>query len=125
MHHEAGCLDLVLIAAGPDVCLALQAAKTLEADGIAVRVVTMPSTRTFDRQTSEYRAQVLPPGILRIAVDTWVSEVWRKYVGPEGLVVGVQRATQPTHASPLWERFETTPNLVIAAAREQFSEALA
>lgn len=123
LHHEACCLDLVLMAAGQDVCLALRATKTLEADGIAVRVVTMPSTRTFDLQTPEYRAQVLPPGILRMAVDTWVSEFWRKYVGPEGFVVGVQRAMQHTHASFLWERFETTPDLVVAAAREQFSEA--
>nr|WP_315187503.1 transketolase C-terminal domain-containing protein [uncultured Albidiferax sp.] len=123
--HETGCLNLVLMAEGPDVCLALQAAKTLEADGIAVRVVNMPSTRTFDRQTPEYRTQVLPPGILRMAVDTWVSECWRKYVGPEGLVVGVQRVMEAARPYPLWERFETTTDLVVATVREQLSEALA
>lgn len=96
LHHEACCLDLALVAAGQDVCLALQAANALEGDGIAVRVVTVPSTHIFDLQTPEYRAKVLPPGILRMAVDTWVSECWRKYVGPEGFVVGVQRALEPT-----------------------------
>ena len=79
----------VLIATGSEVPLAMAAREQLAASGIDVRVVSMPSTNVFDRQDGAYRAQVLPTGIPRVAVEAGVTDYWRKYVGLEGGVVGI------------------------------------
>src|SRR5262249_48706013 len=81
----------VIIATGSEVALALAAEQQLAGEGIAVRVVSMPSTSVFDRQDEEYRAQVLPHGVPRVAVEAGVPDFWRKYVGLEGAVVGIDR----------------------------------
>jgi transketolase len=81
----------VIIATGSEVDLAIAAQRTLAADGIAARVVSMPSTTAFDRQDAAWRDAVLPPGVPRVAVEAGVSDYWRKYVGLEGAVVGVDR----------------------------------
>jgi glyceraldehyde 3-phosphate dehydrogenase len=80
-----------LIATGSEVPLALAAQKILGDDGVAVRVVSMPSTNVFDRQDAAYRDSVLPRGMPRVAVEAGVTDFWRKYVGLEGAVVGIDR----------------------------------
>jgi transketolase len=112
----------VIIATGSEVQLALGAQKLLAEDGIAVRVVSMPSTTTFDRQAEEYRSSVLPPGVPRIAVEAGVTDFWRKYVGLEGRVVGLDRFGESAPAGDLFKHFGFTADNVAAAVRKVFGE---
>ena len=98
----------VIIATGSEVTLALEAQKLLAAENIAVRVVSMPATTVFDRQDAAYRAQVLPKGIPRVAVEAGVSDFWRKYVGLEGAVVGIDRYGDSAPAGELFKYFGFT-----------------
>jgi len=83
--------DIVLIATGSEVHLALEAREALLAKGIHARVVSMPSWEIFSEQEMEYRRQVLPDGIPRLAVEAGVTLGWRDLVGPDGDVVGLDR----------------------------------
>jgi transketolase len=112
----------VIIATGSEVQLALGAQKLLADDGIAVRVVSMPSTTTFDRQSEDYRRSVLPLGVPRIAVEAGVSDFWRKYVGLEGRVVGLDRFGESAPAGDLFKHFGFTAENVAAAVRKVFGE---
>jgi transketolase len=112
----------VVIATGSEVQLALGAQKLLAGEGIAVRVVSMPSTTAFDRQSEEYKASVLPAGVPRIAVEAGVSDFWRKYVGLEGRVVGLDRFGESAPAGDLFKHFGFTAENVAAAVRKVFGE---
>jgi transketolase len=112
----------VIIATGSEVQLALGAQKLLAAEGIAVRVVSMPSTSAFDRQPEAYRAGVLPAGVPRVAVEAGVSDYWRKYVGLEGRVVGLDRFGESAPAGDLFKHFGFTAENVAGAVRKLFGE---
>jgi len=107
----------VVIATGSEVHLAVGAQALLAAEGIAVRVVSMPSTSVFDRQSEDYRKSVLPPGLPRVAVEAGVSDYWRKYVGLEGAVVGIDRFGESAPAGDLFKSFGFTPENVAKAVR--------
>jgi transketolase len=107
----------IVIATGSEVQLALEAKKTLAAEGVAVRVVSMPSTTVFDRQDAAYRDSVLPRGVPRVAVEAGVSDFWRKYVGLEGAVVGIDRFGESAPAAELFELFGFTAENVAAAVK--------
>jgi transketolase len=111
----------VILATGSEVPLALEAQKRLAAEDIAVRVVSMPSTTVFDRQDAAYRDSVLPRGLPRIAVEAGVTDFWRKYVGPEGAVVGIDRFGESAPAGELFKHFGFTPENVVAAVRRQLA----
>ncbi len=81
----------VIIATGSEVALAVEAQKLLTQKGIPVRVVSMPSTTVFDRQDAHYRDSVLPPLLPCVAVEAGASDLWHKYVGRTGAVVGIDR----------------------------------
>jgi len=84
--------QLILIATGSEVSLALEAREKLQADGVPTRVVSMPCWELFDEQPDEYRDEVLPPSITkRLAVEAGVREGWDRYVGNEGDVVCLDR----------------------------------
>jgi len=104
----------VLIATGSEVALALAAQKLLD---FPVRVVSMPSTTVFDRQDEAYRESVLPRGLPRVAVEAGVTAFWRKYVGLEGAVVGIDRFGESAPAGELFRHFEFTPERVERAVR--------
>ena len=104
----------VLIATGSEVQLALAAQKLLD---FPVRVVSMPSTSVFDRQPEEYKAAVLPKGLPRVAIEAGVTDFWRKYVGLEGAVVGIDRFGESAPAPDLFKHFGFTPENVVKAAR--------
>lgn len=88
-RKEEGELELIILASGSELSLALEAADRL---GQGVRVVSMPCMERFDRQDGEYRESVLPKGFRsRMAVEAGVSDIWRKYVGLDGVVVGIDR----------------------------------
>ncbi len=107
-----------LIATGSEVGIALEARKLLAQENIAVRVVSMPSTSVFDRQDAAYRESVLPRGLPRVAVEAGVTDCWRKYVGLEGAVVGLDRFGESAPGGELFEHFGFTPEKVAAAARQ-------
>jgi transketolase len=86
---ETGRPDIVLIATGSEVHLALDAAGTLEARGLAVRVVSLPSWEVFEQQSREYKDGVLPTGIPRIAIEAGVTSGWERYTGSRDAIVGL------------------------------------
>jgi transketolase len=108
----------VIIATGSEVSLALEAQKALAADGVPVRVVSMPSTNVFDRQDAPYRNQVLPRGVPRVAVEAGVTDYWRKYVGTEGRVIGIDRFGESAPAADLFKFFGFTAEHIVSAVKE-------
>jgi transketolase len=108
---------VVLIATGSEMGLAMGAKKELEGQGVAVRVVSMPCTSVFDRQDAAYKNAVLPKGVKRVAVEAGVSDCWRKYVGLEGAVVGVDRFGESAPASDLFKFFGFTVEGVVNAVK--------
>jgi transketolase len=107
----------VIIATGSEVQLALAAQQALAGEGVAVRVVSMPSTSVFDRQPQDYRDSVLPRQVPRVAVEAGVTDFWRKYVGLEGAVVGIDRFGESAPAADLFKHFGFTPDNVVKAVR--------
>lgn len=108
----------IIIATGSEVELAMAAQKALSEEGIAVRVVSMPCTNVFDRQDQAYQESVLPKGINRVAVEAGVTDYWRKYVGLEGEVVGIDTFGESAPAAKLFEYFGfTVPNVVNAVKK--------
>jgi transketolase len=77
----------------------------------------MPSTSVFDRQDAAYRATVLPHGVPRVAVEAGVTDYWRKYVGLEGAVVGIDRFGESAPGGELFRHFGITPQGIIAAVK--------
>jgi transketolase len=112
----------VIIGTGSEVALALGAQKLLADAGIPVRVVSMPSTSVFDRQEAQYRNSVLPAGLPKVAVEAGVSDYWRKYVGLEGAVVGIDRFGESAPAGDLFKHFGFTPDNVAKAVRSALGE---
>jgi transketolase len=110
----------VIIATGSEVPLAVVAQKLLGESGIPVRVVSMPSTSIFDRQDADYRNSVLPRGLPKIAVEAGVTDYWRKYVGLEGAVVGIDRFGESAPGGDLFKHFGFTPERVAEAVRSVF-----
>ncbi|BAK78721.1 transketolase [Pseudogulbenkiania sp. NH8B] len=114
LREAAGELKAVLIATGSEVELALKAQAALAEQGVAVRVVSMPSTNVFDKQDKAYQASVLPAGVPRVAIEAGVSDFWRKYVGLEGAVVGIDHFGESAPASVLFKEFGFTVDNVVA-----------
>jgi transketolase len=108
----AGAPQAVLIATGSEVDLAVKAKDALAAKGARVRVVSMPCTQAFDAQDSAYREAVLPRGVPRVAVEAGVSDYWRKYVGLDGAVIGIDRFGESAPAKDLFNYFGFTPEHV-------------
>jgi transketolase len=108
---------VIIIATGSEVALAMGARDVLAAEGIAVRVVSMPSTSAFDRQDAHYRDAVLPHGVARVAVEAGVSDYWRKYVGLDGAIVGIDTFGESAPAGALFKHFAFTVENVVATVR--------
>jgi transketolase len=107
----------IVIATGSEVALALAAQKLLAQEGVPVRVVSMPSTTAFDRQDAAYRESVLARGLPRVAVEAGVTDYWRKYVGLEGAVIGIDRYGESAPGGELFKHFGFTPEKVVAAVK--------
>jgi transketolase len=107
----------VIVATGSEVPIALGAQKLLAEAGMAVRVVSMPSTSLFDRQDADYRNSVLPRELPKVAVEAGVTDYWRKYVGLEGRVVGIDRFGESAPAGDLFKHFGFTPEHVAEAVK--------
>jgi transketolase len=107
----------VLIATGSEIQPALAAREQLAQAGVPVRVVSMPSTSVFDRQDANYRNSVLPAGLPKVAVEAGVTDYWRKYVGLEGAVVGLDRFGESAPAGELFKHFGFTAENIAKVVR--------
>jgi transketolase len=115
--------DVLLIATGSEVALAVGAAEALTADGIAARVVSMPCTSVFDAQDDDYCEQVLPTSVTaRVVVEAGVTENWWRYAGPGGRVIGIDRFGESAPAGELFEHFGFTVDNVVAVAKESLAK---
>jgi len=113
-----GKFDVILIATGSEVGLAMDSMRALEKQGVAARVVSMPCANLFDRQPQDYRDSVLPPSCRkRVAVEAGITDYWRKYVGLDGAVVGIDRFGASAPAEALFKYFGFTVDEVVAAAK--------
>jgi transketolase len=119
---EAGTPAVVMIATGGEVTLAVDAALELAGRGIETRVVSMPSWELFAEQPEEYRRQVLPPGIPRLAVEAGVTLGWRDIVGDAGAVIGIDRFGASAPGAEIAERFGLTVEAVVGKAVELVGE---
>ena len=110
--------QVVLIATGSEVHIALEAGEMLENDGISSRIVSMPSWELFDDQPKEYREEVLPPSIrTRVSVEAGTTKGWERYVGLDGASVGMSSYGASAPAGVLYENFGITAIAVADEAR--------
>ncbi|WP_158144298.1 transketolase [Vibrio metschnikovii] len=115
----AGKPELILIATGSEVELAVSAAAELEAQGKHVRVVSMPSTDAFDKQDAAYREAVLPADVTkRIAIEAGIADFWYKYVGFGGKIIGMTTFGESAPADQLFKMFGFTTENVVKTANE-------
>ncbi|MBL8202240.1 MAG: transketolase [Chromatiales bacterium] len=117
--RDADRLDLILIATGSEVALAIAAADALAAKGHGVRVVSMPCPTVFAAQDAAWREAVLPAAITRrIAIEAGVTETWHRWVGPEGRIVGLDVFGKSAPAKDLFQHFGFTPERIAKEALE-------
>jgi transketolase len=115
-------VEVILIATGAEVGITMEAARRLDAEGVGVRVVSMPCTQIFDQQSPEWREGVLPSWCRkRVAVEAGISDFWRKYVGLDGAVIGIDRFGASAPAERLFAEFGFTAENVYQAAKAQLS----
>jgi transketolase len=110
--------QVILIGTGSEVQLAVAARRTLEADGVPTRVVSMPCVEWFDAQDASYRDSVLPPSVkARVAVEAGIAMSWYRFVGDAGRIVSIEHYGASADAATLFEKFGFTPEAVVDAAR--------
>ena len=119
MRDTDGVPDILLVATGSEVTLAVSAAETLAEEGVKARVVSMPSTDVFDAQDADYRESVLPAGVTaRVVVEAGVTETWWRIAGPNGRVIGLDRFGESAPAGELFEHFGFSTANVVAVAKD-------
>ncbi|MYS42325.1 transketolase [Streptomyces sp. SID5998] len=125
-ESPTGAPDVVIIATGSEVQLAVAARERLEAEGIGARVVSMPSVEWFEEQPREYRERVLPPSVrARVAVEAGIGLTWYRYVGDAGRIVSLEHFGASAAAGTLFAEYGFTPENVAAAARASLAAARA
>ncbi|EPR9079634.1 transketolase [Cronobacter dublinensis] len=119
LKDAGGKPDLILIATGSEVEITVQAAEQLRGDGVAVRVVSLPSTDVFDAQDEAYRESVLPSDVsARVAVEAGIADYWYKYVGLKGAIVGMTGYGESAPAEKLFPYFGFTVENIVEKARK-------
>jgi transketolase len=109
--------DVVLMATGSEVQLAVAAQKILADQGVAARVVSMPCIEWFESQSYEYRNSVLPPSVsARVAVEAGIAQSWHKLVGDRGQIVSIERYGESADYKTIFREFGFTPEAVVDAA---------
>lgn len=117
LDPEDGLPELILIATGSEVSLAIDAGKVLKEKGVKVRVVSMPSWELFDEQPSEYRNMVLPPSVTaRLAIEAGSTHGWHKYVGSAGDVIGIDRFGASAPGNVILKQFGFTVEHIVERA---------
>ena len=114
-----GSPEVILIATGSELSLAVEAHEKLCTEGIRSRLVSMPSWDIFEHQTQDYRDSVLPPGVTaRVAVEQGSTLGWERYVGPSGRVIGMHTFGASAPLKALQQKFGFEPDRVVAVAKE-------
>ncbi len=108
----------IVISCGSEIGLAMTAAEQLIKDGKKIRVVSMPCPNIFDKQSAAYKEEVLPAGVPRLAIEAGVSDYWRKYVGLNGKVIGLDRFGESAPADELFKEFGFTTENVVQTLQE-------
>ena len=118
-------LELILIATGSELQLAMAAAELLEADGIAARVVSLPCWEAFDAQPPAYRDEVLPPAVRRrVTIEAGATTGWERYAGDEGAIIGIDHFGASAPAGTIFEKLGFTADRVADVARRVAREGL-
>ncbi|WP_200301168.1 transketolase [Streptomyces adelaidensis] len=118
-ESSTGTPDVILIATGSEVALAVAARERLEAEGVGTRVVSMPSVEWFEEQPRAYRERVLPPSVrARVAVEAGIGLTWYRYVGDHGRIVSLEHFGASADGRTLFAEYGFTPENVVTAARE-------
>jgi transketolase len=126
LSDSDGTPDVLLLATGSEVQLALAAQETLAGEGVQARVVSMPCLEWFAEQDQSYRDSVLPPDVrARVSVEAGVTTPWWKYVGSEGRTIGIDHFGASADGALLFEKFGITADAVVAAAKESIADAAA
>ncbi|WP_411093697.1 transketolase-like TK C-terminal-containing protein, partial [Streptomyces sp. 049-1] len=116
---DGGDAEVVLIATGSEVHVAVEARERLQADGVPTRVVSMPSVEWFEQQDQGYRDSVLPPSVrARVAVEAGIGLTWHKYVGDAGRIVSLEHFGASADGKVLFKEFGFTADEIVIAARE-------
>jgi transketolase len=120
---SAGVPQVVLIATGSELQLAVEARKILEDDGVATRVVSMPSQELFEAQDQSYRDQVIPPAVrARVAVEAGIAQPWYRYVGDAGEIVSIEHFGASADYQTIFKEFGFTAEAVVSAARRSLQK---
>jgi transketolase len=122
LRDSAAVAALTLIATGSEVALAVEAAKRLESEGIAARIVSMPAPQRFFEQDEAWRNAVLPPGGRRVSIEAGSTLYWRHVVGDRGLTIGIDRFGESAPLAQLADHFGFTPEQVAMRVREWLEE---
>ena len=110
---------VTLFGTGTELALALQAAETLEADGVPTRVVSVPCFELFEQQSADYQASILGRGTVRVAVEAAIGQGWGRFIGEDGVFVGMTGFGASAPAEVLYDKFGVTADAVAAAARSR------
>jgi transketolase len=113
-----GAPEVVLMSSGSEVALVLDAQKKLEADGIRTRTVSMPSMELFARQDQAYRDSVLPKGVKRIAIEAAHPMSWYRWVGDDGVILGLERFGASAPAARIYTELGLTVDRVVETAKQ-------
>ncbi len=123
LMDSAGPLEAIIIATGSEVAIAADAVRALQAKGRRVRLVSMPSTDTFDAQPESYREQVLPAGVTRrVAIEAGATQSWWRYVGLQGKVLGIDQFGASGKAPELYRHFGLTADNVTGSVERLLGE---
>ena len=126
LNKVEGQADVILIATGSEVALAIKAAELLAAEGIKASVVSAPCLEWFAETSSEYQASVLPAAVkARVSIEAGVTAGWREYVGDAGVSIGLNHFGASASAGILFKEFGFTPEAVVAAAKASIEKARA
>jgi transketolase len=120
---ESGRPDVILIGTGSEVALCVEAYETLKQQGVAARVVSMPSWELFEQQDRAYRDSVLPPAVMaRVSVEAGSVIGWDRYVGLDGARIGMHTFGSSAPIKDLMKKFGFTPVKIVAAAKDQVAK---
>ncbi len=112
--------DVLLLASGSEVHIALQAAEKLAAEGIKAQVVSMPCWELFEKQSKEYQNKVLPPDVkARVGIEAGVEMGWHKWLGEKGVFIGMSTFGASAPFKVCYEKFGITAEAVITAVKKQ------
>lgn len=121
LKAATGARRVVIIATGSEVALAVETAASLEADGIGVDVVSMPCAELFDAQSAAYRADILPDDALLVSIEAGVTLGWERYIGKDGLMIGIDSFGASAPASDLFRHFGFTAEAISSKIRAKLT----